>query len=430
MIYWAQLLHFYQPPTQSPGVLRKICDESYRPLINVLLQYPYAHVTVNINGVLVEMLHECGHDDVLNGLVKLARRGQIEFTGSGKYHPILPLIPQREAERQIQLNSRTNRYYLGKAYKPKGFSPPELCYSREIVASIMSSGHAWIIVSGVACANSWPTDVIHYIQEGDRKLAVFFRDDILSNKISFQTVEPTEFLQNLSQIKGSKEKIYVVTAMDAETFGHHIQDWEELFLAEVYERIEPSGDMLANLKQATVLAHQYSLFLENSQVTREVQAVTLSQLIDIFPPGEPVEPAPSSWSTSKEELADGNPYPLWRGKGNELHRLQWEHLQLCIELVYKAIDVTDSDESKRLANNARALLDRAFYSCQFWWASRRPMWDVNLIYKGLAEQLQAIVNAYRAINISQAREIIKREYYHKLIAARDSRNKIIDSLFQ
>ena len=93
-------------------------------------------------------------------------------------------------------------------------------------------------------------------------------------------------------------------------------------------------------------------------------------------------------------------------------------------------EVSDNDESKRLSNNARALLDRAFYSCQFWWASRRPMWDINLIYKGLAEQLQAVINAYRAINISRATETTKREYYHKLIAARDSRNKIIDSLFQ
>ena len=88
MIYWAQLLHFYQPPTQIPEVLRKICDESYRPLINVFKKYPHARVTVNINGVLTEMLYQCGHSDIIDGLNELADRGQIEFTGSGKYHPI------------------------------------------------------------------------------------------------------------------------------------------------------------------------------------------------------------------------------------------------------------------------------------------------------------------------------------------------------
>jgi len=75
------------------------------------------------------------------------------------------------------------------------------------------------------------------------------------------------------------------------------------------------------------------------------------------------------------------------------------------------------------------LLDRALHSCQFWWASRRPMWDINLIHKGLLEQCQAIVNAYRAINLSQADEGIKKECYRKLIVSRNLRDKIIDKLF-
>jgi hypothetical protein len=45
MIYWAQLLHFYQPPTQVPSVLRRICDESYRPLLKVFQEYPNARST-------------------------------------------------------------------------------------------------------------------------------------------------------------------------------------------------------------------------------------------------------------------------------------------------------------------------------------------------------------------------------------------------
>ena len=279
MIYWAQLLHFYQPPTQTPSVLDKICQESYKPLLKVLLRYPQARVTVNINGVLTEMLHDCGHNDIINGLRRLAKRGQIEFTCSGKYHPILPLIPQREVERQIQLNLRTNRRFLGKVYEPQGFFPPEMCYSEEIVAPIVNSGHQWIILSGIACPNSWPVDVIHYIEHNNKRLKVFFRDDIVSNRISFQTLEPPEFLDNLIWIKGDKEKVYVITAMDAETFGHHIQHWEELFLAEVYEQIQPSQKILAGVKQATVLARQHSLFFEDAMITQEVQDGTVSQLV-------------------------------------------------------------------------------------------------------------------------------------------------------
>jgi len=428
MIYWAQLLHFYQPPTQSSSVLHKICDESYRPLLKVLLQYPHARVTVNINGVLTEMLYDCGHGDIIDGLVRLAKRGQIEFTGSGKYHPILPLISRKEIDRQIQLNVETNRRFLGKVYKPQGFFSPEMCYSKEIVSPIVNSGHQWITLSGIACPNNWPVDMIHYVEYEGERLAIFFRDDIVSNKISFQTAGPSEFLDNLVQIKGDKEEIYVVTATDAETFGHHIKHWEELFLAEVYRQIRPSRQRLAVSKQAPVSAHRQGALRKDSRAAQAVQAVTVSQLLELFPLGEAVEPRPSSWSTSHGDLAAGNPYPLWMNKDNEIHRLQWEHLGICLELVDKATKISDSDETRQSATIARGLLDMALHSCQFWWASRRPMWDINLVHKGLLEQWQGIVNAYRAINLSQADEDVKKEYYHRLVVARNLRDKITDKL--
>ena len=112
-----------------------------------------------------------------------------------------------------------------------------------------------------------------------------------------------------------------------------------------------------------------------------------------------------------------------------MHRLQWEHLNICIELVNKALECADSDESRQSAAIARGLLDRAEHSCQMWWASNRPMWDTNLIHMGLLDQLRTVVNAYRAINKSGASEKIKREYYYRIVAARNIRNKLEDRLF-
>jgi hypothetical protein len=57
------------------------------------------------------------------------------------------------------------------------------------------------------------------------------------------------------------------------------------------------------------------------------------------------------------------------------------------------------------------------------------MWDINLIHLGLIDQWRVIVNAYRAINKSKIKDKIKTEYYHKLVAARDIRNKITDRLY-
>jgi len=429
MIYWAQLLHFYQPPTQVPSVLKKICDESYRPLLKVFEEYPNARVTVNFNGVLTDMLVDCGHKDVIDGLRSLGENGQLEFTGTGKYHPILPLIPKEEVKRQIDLNTQTNRRSFGKAYAPQGFFPPEMCYSQDILQPIIKSGYRWIILSGIACPTDWPMDVIYKVEREGQNLMLFFRDDVLSNRISFQELEAKEFVAHLEEWQGKRENIYVVTAMDAETYGHHIQDWERTFLAKVYEELEPCAEPIEEVKQAKALAGQHATLLTNNEAAAKIQMVTISQLLDLFPQGPTIEPMPSSWSTTADDIKAGNCYPLWQDKKNEVHGLQWEHLSICIELVNKALECADNEESRHSATIARGLLDRAEHSCQMWWASNRPMWDINLIHMGLLDQLRTVVNAYRAINKSGASEETKREYYYRTIAARDIRNKLEDRLF-
>jgi alpha-amylase/alpha-mannosidase (GH57 family) len=86
------------------------------------------------------------------------------------------------------------------------------------------------------------------VEHDGKKLAVFSRDNLLSNKISFHKLGPKDFLENLKSLKGDKENIYVVTAMDAKTYGHHIQDWEELFLAEVYEELQVRSETYAYIQ--------------------------------------------------------------------------------------------------------------------------------------------------------------------------------------
>ena len=429
MIYWAQLLHFYQPPTQLPSVLEKICNESYRPLLQVFREYPNAKATVNINGVLTEMLKDCGHMDVIKGLKELAEKGQIEITGTAKYHPILPLISPDEVKRQLELNRKTNSFFFGSAYRPIGFFPPEMAYSRDILPTIIETGHRWIILSGVACPSGWPVDTVYQVEHDGKRLAVFFRDNLLSNKISFQELGPKDFLENLKDLKGDKKNIYVVTAMDAETYGHHIKDWEELFLAEVYEQLQVRSETYAYIQQKKVLATQHARLLQDAETTQQVQTATISHLLDIFPISDVLDPKPSSWSTTAEDIESGNPYPLWNDKGNEIHRLLWEHLAICIELCSAASKLADNDESKHFAGIARGMLDRSCQSDQFWWASRRPMWDINLIHMGLDDQHRAIVNAYRAISTSGADGKVKSDFYNKLLPARELRNKIIDQLF-
>ena len=419
MIAWAPVFHFYQPPTQFPAVLKKICHESYRPLIELLSEFDRARATVNINGSLTQMLLDCGGQDVVSGLRRLAESGHIELLGSAMYHPILPLIPEREIVRQIELNHATNRRAFGDVYAPRGFFPPELAYDATVATAAVNTGHRWILTSGIACATDWPVSVVHRI-DGFPDLAVLFRDDIVSNRISFKSIDGFGFIDHLRSLGRAQSSTYVVTAMDAETFGHHVTDWERLFLAHVYAQFDSELDRVElGIQQRVDLAAQHRQILaEPAPRGRELRVVTATELLDVFPAGATTTPRPSSWSTSGEDLVRGVPYPLWKDPSNHVQALLWRHLQVCLELVDLATR-TAVPEGRPYADIARGLLDRALHSCQFWWASRRPMWDLNMVERGLAEQRAVVLNAMKALTMSKAQSACRQTADDRYAIAED-----------
>ncbi|MDD5704056.1 MAG: hypothetical protein PHU23_18645 [Dehalococcoidales bacterium] len=433
MIYWAPLLHFYQPPTQSHRILSKVCNESYRPLIDMFKNNPAAKVTVNICAILTELLMQHGMADVIESLADLAKRGQVEFTGSAKYHPILPLIPQDEITRQLQQNYGTNRRFFGPVYSPRGFFPPEMCYSRDIVKPLLEAGCGWIILSGIACPNDWPKNVIFHVEIPGGKVPVFFRDDILSNMISFRNIDAAGFLKHLVALNGSNKNTYVVTAMDAETFGHHIKNWEKDFLEEVYRTlggyISDAGIHGEQQLRAPVKKQKKDSTVQTGG--DRIRAVTISELLTLFPLGASVDPKVSSWSTTGDDLRTSNPFPLWNAPNNHIHQLLWEHMNITIGVVNKAVIAADNETSKYHAGLARKLLDFAFHSDQFWWASQRPNWNINMINKGLLEQHEALMNGYKSITAcGRLSSEEKREYHYREIAARDVRTRIRNYLYE
>lgn len=402
MIYWAPFLHFYQPPTQYHTVLDKICKESYLPLLKVFKDHPEAKLTINICGALTQMLGMYGYGDIITSFRELGLKNQLEFVESSKFHAILPLIPQEEIIRQIKLNHKTNLYFFKDAYKPKGFFPPEMCYSDESACAISKMGYEWIISSGISCQEAWPLDVI-YKSKLAGNMKVFFRDDIISNRISFKAIDAKGFIQNLMELSKSKKDIYVITAMDAETFGHHIPRWEKLFLGEFFN------------------------IIGNKKAKYQVRSVTISELLKKFPVTKGKPPIRSSWSTTKEDIQKGNFYPLWKDPSNKIHSLQWEHLNIALLMLQEANKRKDNEKSEGFFEMAREIMDEALHSCQFWWANKNR-WNINLINKGLILQEESLLNAYNSINLSKCGENEKKIYYNEVIKARGIAGKIRDEI--
>ncbi|MGH2587200.1 MAG: hypothetical protein ACRDJE_19980 [Dehalococcoidia bacterium] len=371
------LLHFYQPSWQAPEVLARIVDESYRPLLRVFHARPRLRASININAVTTEMLVQHGYGDVVQGLRSLAERGQIELTGSGKFHPILPLLPPQEATRQISLNAETQVQHFGAAYRPVGFFPPEMAFAASTALQVAQSGHQWLALSGVACPTAWPLEHVHRTHAAP-SLAVLFRDDILSNIVSFRNTDVPDFIDKLKALTSPHAPRYVMIAMDGETYGHHIPGWEEEFLARLYDTIgTPPARVGTRGPDASW-----------------VQPARVSDIVQRFPAGEPIAPRASSWSTTASDIHAGDPFPLWKHPGNEIQELLWRHLDHVLAQESAAQRMAPEAEETRSARHA---LDRAEHSDQFWWASRRPHWSPTLVQRGLNIQREALLHATRAV---------------------------------
>ncbi|GAB4308865.1 MAG: hypothetical protein Kow0069_07460 [Promethearchaeota archaeon] len=371
VVHFAFLFHIYQPPVQIAPVVKQVVRESYRPIIQALRDFPHAKVTLNVNGTLTEQLVDYGFDDVVEGLATLAARDQVEFTGSAKFHPLLPLIPEPEIERQIRLNDETNRRYFGKVYQPRGFFPPEMAISEEVLQVVKRTGFEWLVAAGIA--NSLPEFPTTFVSTHETTgLRLLFRDDYVSIDCAFDKINNVEAFANRLKYKNQDHDYYVVLAMDGETFGHHVKHAIRDFLRPLFAALPNRSD---------------------------VKIHNVSELVDLFPAGAAQLPKASSWSTMPYDLDRGVPFPLWFDPANPLHVEQHRFIMYAMTLVHlvsKYAKAMDGVRQQCLAR-ARDFLDRGIHSCQQWWASKRPWYSPEMILRGLSEVLMAVVNARRAI---------------------------------
>ena len=384
VVYFAFLFHIYQPPVQIPLVVKQIVNESYRPILNALRDHTEAKITLNINGTLTEQLHDFGYNDIIEGIATLASKGQIEFTGSAKFHPLLPLIPEPEIKRQIKLNEETNTQFFGDVFKPKGFFPPEMAISESVVSAVQQMGYEWVIMSGIA--NTLPEFPTKNITQHPNGLKFIFRDDYISIDCAFDKINTVEEFIKRLYYKHNSEDYYVVIAMDGETFGHHVKHAIDNFLIPLFKAV-PNRD--------------------------DVKICTVSEIVDRFPEGVSQNPRESSWSTMPYDIAHNVPFPLWSDPNNQIHIEQHRFFMYALTLIHLSYKYRESMDAERksIYDNARNLLDRGIHSCQQWWASKRPWYSTDMILRGLNEVLMASVNAKRSLpdnipDIASAMELI------------------------
>lgn len=339
---WYNFFHIYQPPAWDETIVRRVVEESYRPLINILRRHPQVAITLNITGSLTEQLLALGFKDVVDGFREFTARGQVELVGSAMYHPILPLLPVDEVRRQITLQAQLCRQVFGSQVRLRGFFLPEMAYSSALDQVLIDAGYSWVILDELSFPESaglFSFDRGYITAAG---LRVVFRHRAISDYLAFSSNldHPADTMRRM--IDDPRCKKSLVTAMDGENLGHHRHGADKLW--------------------------------EKLVTDHEISTGTLSAYVDSFVEHTTIDPAASSWSSQAYELANGIPYGLWNHPDNPIHQSQWALTALVIEIVDQTADDPHTEAARRL-------LDQTLSSDRYWWASASPWWDLAIVVR-------------------------------------------------
>ncbi|MHA1940197.1 MAG: hypothetical protein ACW97P_00560 [Candidatus Hodarchaeales archaeon] len=368
------ICHAYQPPNQSQKVLERIVNNCYLPIARMLEDNPERKLTLNINASLSELL-EVDYPKVIEVFADLARSKQVEFLESGAYHPILPLLSEKEAKYQIKLNHEINLRIFGSAWHPKGFWPPELAVSSSLLKIIESMNYEYCIVPEISISSNenLPDPILYRIPYYTEipNLALIYRNKEISNNISFKKyISLNNMQQHLDSIhsENPKGRFYVV-ATDLETFGEHHQGYEDLLKS-----------ILNRFGSQTI---DEILLLEKFGINKFRDC---------------------SWSTSEEDLYRNIPYPLWAYPGNSIHEILNFHSDLLSETLDYLLK--EQEESVYEVRQALKEVAKAQYSCQTWWGSTKDHFSKELILNGLTLQKQALKVTLKAVKSEMAQSVI------------------------
>ncbi|MFH1822277.1 MAG: hypothetical protein ABH830_01100 [Patescibacteria group bacterium] len=360
---WINFLHLYQPVNVDGHIIKEATEMSYLRIIRGLEEHPNIKFTLNITGCLFLRWEELNYFDLIKRIKNLVKRGQIELVGSAAYHPLLPLIPEIEAKKQIKENEKIIKKYLGKNFQTKGFFLPEMAFSEKIAKLIKKFGYQWVILDEISYNGKLnQVDYSQVFKDKASGLKIVFRNRQLSKSYVPQTI--------LDLIKKQNYCNPVITATDGELYGLRHND--------------PTAEFEKLLSSNKLETLTISKFINNNRAVKKIK-----------------QPLAASWESTPEELKAGKPYSLWYDKENDIQMQIWQ----LANLAYQTIEQYRNDLNYSWA---RWHLVRGLASCSFWWASAKDFrlfgpisWSPDEIERGINE----LIRAMRALDNPETRRL-------------------------
>jgi hypothetical protein len=340
---WANLINFYQPPNIDRTQLEQIVNKSYLPMLRIFDQNPEYKFSINIPGSTVELLIRTGFGQMIKKLGELADRGQVDFTMSPKYQPLLPLLSDDDIDRQIDANNKVCKRYFGINYAPRGMYSPFLAYSQAVSKATARFGLKWVVADEISFSNGSRSDYSSLLMDKAGGGVILFprhrelSDQLEGNMWARKVPKSASEFTQIAQQKCGNDK-YFVTIINAEYFGYHIPGRFGLLKA---------------------------LHAEN-----KFRRMSLSELRSYIKRKEFVKPIEGTSETRPYDAKRKKPYFLWQNESNLVQQTLWQLFGLASAEIRNAGSKGDPQFVR-----AREMFDTASAAVNWLMASGNPYWD-------------------------------------------------------
>ncbi len=346
-----------------------------------------AKLHMNFSGTLLKQLEDPAVRDTFSDVVDIEdflnryRHSNIEFVGTGLYHPVYPLTPPADWDAQTSWWIGLAQHLLGRDVF-QGFWPPEMGFCMEMIPMLKRHGYKYVLVDAwyIKPKREMRWEELRYRpyiarHEGE-EIIVIPRDRELSDAQE-SGLDPGWFQHELyERTKGCDFPALVTTWTDGENGGwFRTTNIESGFWGHFYHQI------LNRYREGTL----------------GFIPVHISAFIERFPPDEEVEVHRGAWNTGDHW---GGDFTQWTG--SLLQKKGWDELHNASNYYHKAkksfdknhSTVHDPEEVRQLIVDAYDHILTAETSCNFFWGSQ---W-VHRSFKELEQACHLLDQAMSLLN--------------------------------
>lgn len=309
-------------PIDAPRSLTERTNGRLTSWLTALESEGVAHVSLALSGAALACLEREGFGASLRRIGVLVDARRIELLGTPAHGALLPLLPDAEIRRQLQLNNAANRRWFGDSYRAECLWPTELAASHKVAAVATELGFSCMLVDEAALRvwpGPWP-----------------------ANRIDALTGLPGFFAIPSNRAASAR------LAAGRVTDRHELEAFVPPPTTALQERYLVAALELSETQSPSVLP---------DGLLARARSVTMQELLKKVSLAGTTSLLPTSRRSTMEEVSQGLPFADWFAPDNRRQALQWR-------LILRSLDLQERLESQGLRSvpavvRFRAAIDQA-----------------------------------------------------------------------